>query len=503
MSKLNSFISKHKYILYCLLISFTFLLFTSKNSFLYPLNDWVDANAFFTVGKSMMNNVLPYKDIFEQKGPLLYVIYGIGYLISNKTFHGIFIIEVLFFTIFLYYIHKLISLFIDKKLSFFILPILTLLITTSQGFVHGGSCEELCLPLFAISFYYYAKHFKEESLTYKELILNGFLAGCVLLIKYTLLGFWFAFMMFIFFDLVLKKNYKQSILSCIYFLIGMFLPVILFIIYFLINNSLKEFIECYFTINMSAYNESVSIIERLTTIYNNGLNQIYENGLIVFILFITIPLFICFLKAPKYFKISMIFIIMISAIGIFWGLKFYRYYVFPLLPFIIISIISIFYLLRNILDRLINNKKSIILYLLIFTITLISSYYNANYREMIGMKKDSMFQYQYAEYISNFDNPTLLNMGYLDAGLYTTTGIIPNTKFFEIQNIPYENFPDNRDEMEKNVRNKDVMFILYFTKKSDDVEPRDSYIYDYYNLVKKEKQTFENKTYYALLFQVK
>ena len=78
-----------------ILVSFCSLLFCTKNSWLYSFNDWVDGNAFFTMGKGMVNGLVPYKDLFEQKGPLLYLIYGIGYLLSNKTLHGIFILEVI------------------------------------------------------------------------------------------------------------------------------------------------------------------------------------------------------------------------------------------------------------------------------------------------------------------------------------------------------------------------------------------------------------------------
>lgn len=503
MKNINSFIKKHKILLFCLLTSFTILFITSKNSPLYPLNDWVDANAFFTVGKSMMNNIIPYKDIFEQKGPLLYLIYGIGYLISHKTFHGIFIFEVISFTVFLYYIHKLITLFIDSKNSYMILPILSILLTTCYSFTHGGSCEELSLSLLAISLYYYTKHFKEQELSYKELVINGFIAGSILLIKYTLLGFWFGFMMFIFFNLVFKRKYKKAFLSCIYFLLGMITPLLLFSIYFIITGSLKDFIECYFTINMSAYNETVTITSRLNTILTEGLGCIYENGIIIFLLFIIIPISLIFIKAPKYYKLSLIGIILINMIGLFWGLKFYRYYVYPLLPFIILSLISIFYLLRNVIDRIINNKTSIILYSVIFILSVISAYNNANYKEMIGMKKEDMFQYRYTSYINKYNNPTLLNMGYLDAGLYTTTGILPNTRFFEIQNIPYDKFPDNRDEMVNNIKNKDTMFVLYYTKKGNDVEEKDKFIYEYYDLVFNEEQKFEEDIYHALLFEAK
>ena len=76
-----------KYITFivCLIISFCVLTVCSKNSPIYEFNDWVDGNAFFTMGKGIANG-LPYKDLFEQKGPLLYLIYALGYLISNDSF---------------------------------------------------------------------------------------------------------------------------------------------------------------------------------------------------------------------------------------------------------------------------------------------------------------------------------------------------------------------------------------------------------------------------------
>jgi hypothetical protein len=98
---------------FCLLTATMILLFCSQNSPLYPMNDWVDVNAFFTVGKGMMNGLVPYKDLFEQKGPILYLIYGLGYLITNQSFLGVFIIECLLQSICLFYAYKIIKLFIE------------------------------------------------------------------------------------------------------------------------------------------------------------------------------------------------------------------------------------------------------------------------------------------------------------------------------------------------------------------------------------------------------
>lgn len=69
------------------------LLFCTKSSPLYPTNDWFDTNCFFTVGKSMFEGRVPYLDIYEQKGPLLYFLYGLCYLVSPTSFFGGYLLE--------------------------------------------------------------------------------------------------------------------------------------------------------------------------------------------------------------------------------------------------------------------------------------------------------------------------------------------------------------------------------------------------------------------------
>ena len=146
---------KIKEIIYLFLIIFIILLLTSKNSFLYPLNDWVDENAFFTMGKSLMNGVVPYRDLYEQKGPLLYLIFGIGYLISNTSFLGVFILEVVSWVIAMIFFYKIIILFLSKRSANIIIPIFVSLLSTTYAFAHGGSAEEFCMPFFFITLYYF------------------------------------------------------------------------------------------------------------------------------------------------------------------------------------------------------------------------------------------------------------------------------------------------------------------------------------------------------------
>ena len=90
-------------LLYCLFVSFCFLTICTKSSFLYPLNNGSDIQCFFTVGKGMMHGLVPYRDLVEQKGPLLYFLYGLASLVSSRSFFGVYLLEILSYTFFLFY----------------------------------------------------------------------------------------------------------------------------------------------------------------------------------------------------------------------------------------------------------------------------------------------------------------------------------------------------------------------------------------------------------------
>ena len=504
---IGSFLKKHYMFFFCVLLSFAFLTLCSKNSFLYPFNDWVDINAFFTMGKGMMNGVVPYRDLFEQKGLLLYIIYGIGYLLSPKSFYGVFIIEIFFFAFYLYYSHKFYSLFVNKEFSLVILPIQAFFTVTCSAFVHGGSAEELCLPMFAYTLYSFFRHFKDEECSPKTLIINGVMAGCIFMIKYTLIGFWFSFMMFIFFDLIFKKKIKKAFISCLWFLLGMAAPILLCGIYLIINGALSDFLDCYFRINITSYTrERNSLADRFTTLKERFPGTLVNCSIYICILVCLSPIALIPLKVRKYPKLCYIATFFITMFVMFYGLRFYKYYILPVVIFTLPSFAGIAYLISLILNKLKLKKfkARYILYSVITGLFVFLSYENANYKEMINMSKEEMFQFKYAEYINQFDNPTLLNMGNLDAGLYTTTGIIPNIRFFEVQNIPYKKFPDNLDVMRSAVKNKEIMFVLYFTRKDlEYVQEKEPEIFENYDLIFDDSQIFENSKYNAFLFKVK
>ena len=62
---------------YLILSAFLIMMVATRSSFLYPCNNWNDANSYFSVGKALFNGKMPYRDVFDQKGMYLYFFYGL------------------------------------------------------------------------------------------------------------------------------------------------------------------------------------------------------------------------------------------------------------------------------------------------------------------------------------------------------------------------------------------------------------------------------------------
>ena len=82
----------------CAVLAALILLLTSQSSPLYPINLWGDANCLFTVGRVMKDGGVLYRDIYEQKGPLLYLIHALAACLSDTSFWGVYIMDCLLYT---------------------------------------------------------------------------------------------------------------------------------------------------------------------------------------------------------------------------------------------------------------------------------------------------------------------------------------------------------------------------------------------------------------------
>lgn len=490
--------------LFCFVLSGLFLLIRTKSSPLYPFNDWVDVNAFFTVGKGMFNGVVPYRDIFEQKGPLLYFIFGIGYLISNQSFLGVYMIETLFFSIFLYFSIRIVRLFINRKYALFAVPLIAFLTLDLTSFTHGGSAEEISLPFLVISLFYFLKYFKREypkSPNSRMILLNGIIAGCIVWIKYSLLGFWFGWVLAICISLLLHKKMKDIFKLSALFLLGMFISTIPWFIYFGLNGAIQDWLDTYISINFNFYRVKLSFFQTIKHILNMFKWNLRSNKIFAIILLLGISLlfFSRFFYKKTLIKVLVSIPFIMLIFGVYGGGKSFIYYFFIISPSIIFGVISLLRIGTRYLnlDQLLNFQS--VLLVISSILFLFFSYLRNDNSYMLNKKKEQLFQYQFAEIINQTPNATLLNYGFLDGGVYTTTGIVPNVKHFEKQNIRYEVYPFNMDEQKRYIKERIVDYVVVRFKSTTDL----SIFGANYRLAKRQEQFFEGRTDSYLLFKAK
>ena len=133
--------------LYLLVSAFFIMLLATRSSFLYPCNNWDDANSYFSVGKALFHGKMPYRDVFDQKGMYLYFFYGLCYLVSHTTFFGVFLMEILFAFVDLCGIFSIMCLYVKRSTALILTPPVLAVTFCTIVFIMGA-LQRSCACLF-------------------------------------------------------------------------------------------------------------------------------------------------------------------------------------------------------------------------------------------------------------------------------------------------------------------------------------------------------------------
>ena len=233
-----------------LLTAFVVSLQSNSNIFVYR-EQGVDSSVFQYVAKMMKLGFLPYKDTFDHKGPLLYLINVVGLSVNSKW--GIWLVELIFLSVTFIFMYKSFRLWCGRVLS-----LLTLLISFSSfgDYMYGGNfTEEYSLPFIAVSLYIFLDYFKNDKIDNIRLIVCGLSFGAVLLLKPNNAGLWPVMCLFVIVYCIIKKNTKPIIRYICMFLIGMALFLVPVALWLLSKGIFNDCIDCYIRFNM-LYSES-------------------------------------------------------------------------------------------------------------------------------------------------------------------------------------------------------------------------------------------------------
>lgn len=232
--------------LWLLCYSFILLLCLSPDSYLYDLYYHLDTAVFYMCGKAWMNGLVPYVDFTDSKGPLLWLIYGIGYLMSRHSYVGVFWISVLFYAVTLFAAYKLCRLYADKAAATVATALLPF-IMFCYAYHFEVRAEDYCYPFVMLSLYATCRILKDsdcDGRTYFRLsALMGMCSMCCVMIKYNAGVMIMSLMAVVFYMSVRHKAGIRCIAGMAIGFVATALPII---ICFIVYGNMGAFIHEYF-----------------------------------------------------------------------------------------------------------------------------------------------------------------------------------------------------------------------------------------------------------------
>lgn len=444
------------------LYSFLLLFFCSKMSPLYPINEWSDVNLYYNIGKAIFNGRTLYTEAFDHKGPLIFFIYGIGYVISNTSFLGMYLIEAIFWTAMICCGYLAARLYVDKIYAFAVALIFPLFVLSHSS--EGGSAEEFILVFESISLLLFLNYFKNNNYTKhapKFMLVHGVMSAATILIKINLIAFWFFPLLAILITILKNKDYKNLIANIAAYIAGMLMLFLPILIYFVYNNALSDAWNTYIVLNgkYAQLNSFMEVIENLAIKFYQRLRFDSFEYLVILIGVFYFPI--------RYIqnsigRLSIILSFIALHIAIFISPNYVFYYSVPYYIFCLLGSIAIL----DILSRIIKIQARWYLYVLFFLLALVigiksKDFFNIPKSVLLREQKPDDLAFQFTDIITKEKNPTLLNLS-LDLGnsVFTLANITPNVKYFISPNLPHSIYPEMRDEQTKYIQNKVVKFII-------------------------------------------
>lgn len=440
--------------LVCLASATAALLVCSLSSPLYATNDWVDANTYLTIGRAMLHGQVPYRDLADQKGPLLYVLHMLAAIIQPYGFFGVFLWEVAAGTVFCRWAVKLAALFSDGLQVLLVAPITAAVVYTLPAFSKGDSVEEFALPLLLIALYDLVRVMLDDGkpVTRGMLLRNGTLAGVLFWTKYTLLGLHFAFMACLFFELlVFHRQIARAFSACGWFLLGMAAPAVPVLAYFAANQALGSLWEIYFYNNLFLYSDTTGgLFSRLIRVEMLLCETLVNNVAMGVAFFVGVALVALCRRLPVRARLYLAVTAGFTALFIWVGGSYWPYYGLPMAAYIPLALGLVLSAVKIQHNRLLAGVLAGILCFVWVWI------YTPN-REQMGKKKEDLVQTRFAAVINQTPDASILDWGAVDSGFYTAAGLDPQFRYFVHLNAEKPEADQARLEA---IRNGDFDYIV-------------------------------------------
>lgn len=325
--------------------SFLTMFFCCVHSPFYRYSVYQDANIFMAVGQAMRQGLMPYRDVFDHKGILLYLIHFFAATLFPKSMTGLYIFLSISLSVFLYFSYRIARFFLPSVpalIAAFLMFSFSIGSTVySDG---GGSAEEYFLPCIAGCMYYlirsyrYAEGVQGEDARrfFQGSMVVGILCGVMFWIKYTMIPAVGISFLILYVFLLAKKRARDAVRSLSGVFLGFLIISVPCVIYLASRGILDDMWDVYVVFNVR---------------YGGGGWRDPHTSINIWNYLTALLPFLCSLLGLFYlrFKTNVIsragtwgvFVLIVSsfltvtAVG-----RFYMYYFLVLVPFVIFATIS-------------------------------------------------------------------------------------------------------------------------------------------------------------------
>lgn len=460
------------------------LFFISPDSYVHDLYGHIDSSIFFIYGKAWMNGMVPYTDFTEPKGPLLFLIYGCGYLLSHYDCIGVFWISCLFYLGVYCYTFKLAGIFKkDRKRQFFIAVAMSL--AWFNPLVHYEvKTEDFAQLFFVVTLYYTCLllYCDERGKLQIASLLFGISFASLFMMKFNLAGMIIILGLYILYYAWVEKRVYTSL---IYMFVGGLTITLPFLVYFSIyGNGLNTFISEYFgTVFalMGATGPQEPLVLRMISFVMRPAPLI--------VLVVTLTGVIGFSKNLQRFRyfplVSFLYFYFVASV---YGLSYYYY-----------STCAMFcvFLLLWLADLCPAGmwRSKLRMYIVSACVMLIVCVTNLTRAFITPGLQDLFFQdnelrhefYTYSYLMAQVEKPTLFSNSYLLNGQDIPSGALP--VFKTIGELPGESM-EIVNERRKRIKKKEVDFITVDVYRTGLIRELESYGYYRYQTQNCKKVLF-------------
>lgn len=451
----ESEIKKPNYIL-LLVATFVIVTLSTTCSFLYKYHSWGDSNIFFTIGKSMLSGMMPYRDLFDQKGPIVFMMHALAALISYKSFFGVYILQLVNCFVFMLFAYKT-NCLLFKKNNYLNTILFTVLVYTSVAYSIGDSVEEFSLAIIMYAIYVAVKHSLNNTIPSRfEFIMIGITSALIFWMKYTIIGFYLGWIIVPIYKEVKSKNLKRLIINIGYIALGVIITTVPIFVLFGINGCLDIMLKSYFLENMASYSgNNLGILGSVYNIFFHGLTSIIESNLILFIFAVY---GLCKLPNKNYLQAGFVSMFLALVFTVYFGGRYMFYYCLILSPFAFFGV-SYF---ANMIDGLLSSRIGAKTFKFVYCLVILAVFVSCNNSiKYINKPYEEYLEYNVIKDIeaTGIEEPTILYYNALEKGFQNYMGYVPKVKYYFVPNLMQDKLTPIQDEYIE-----DGLFDFVFTK---------------------------------------